>query len=955
MIDSSPRSRQRAGSWTVAVIMSGLILYVTVQWIRHVRVPLRVVPAGCAVVYADGGCEIPEDQRLRLWVDIPEQAPVHLTLMQGLHPILPDKIKDAEGGGRLVSLMVTPRPGLLLLLLRDGVNISWATVPLRPQWQANASPWLKEVDALYNAAKVEDAYDRVSKVLDSGNTPMSQVERARALSLRARLRFARNELPEAEVQLNNAINEEREAGLSSEEARDTLVLATLLGQYLRRFDEAEWLLTKQISLFGQLSNLQAWMHIQRALYQQMRGNHEGALRILPRADGWARKFDQKDAMAEVAELRAGLLQSYGRNAEMLQALNGIDTSELSPCHRMNLLNEQGHLRLLAIEGKDPESVHPEMDPRTFFRQAIQLRRAGCDLKLRQGMDELELARAELLFGNIKGARTELGLAQKLLENTTQSSVFLDLQDLEGWLLIQQSKPVEAEILFEELAQRSREEGVRSFEWQWRAKVGLGAALEGRAPEEAMRAYRKAESLLDEQASATPLFGDRAGYLSRNEQATGRFLDLLARNERLSEALAVMRNARRRTLLMFSHMQQMARWDDASRREWNVRLDGYHRLHQDLFDKRVKLAAASASERQWLLDQLFEQDRLLLAAAAASLRGMSSVLPAVHHMEPDEALLACHPVKAAKWLCIAQRGEESLESIRVSRLDRDTPRAELEAGLVSEMKSILSGARRLRIHAYGTMNEVDFESLRLDGKELGELMDVTYSIDLSWGDLPPTAPISVGKPYALVILDGQNDFPQVEFSLADVRDRLSHGWTPDLLIERRRPIGDGGISDTDARLTDEELRAALGKASLFFFFGHAESLIPGDAALRISDKVVLMVADVIGIERAPEAVVLAGCSTGTTSTTRGQAEALSFVEGFILKGSQRVVGTNRTVEPRVSAALIKALLEKGIGETDADLVRSLRLARRAVRGQVAAGQLDVSSTESSLAAFRVFTP
>lgn len=492
---------------------------------------------------------------------------------------------------------------------------------------------------------------------------------------------------------------------------------------------------------------------------------------------------------------------------------------------------------------------------------------------------------------------------------------------------------------------------------WHASVGLAQAWEGSDPEKALAEYRRAEEYLDERGREMPLGAGRGGFLGRHERGTGFYLDLLVRRGRRAEALRVLRHARVRGLLALANLARSTTWSDAQREAWRVKVDAY---------REARLALEQIEDRAQRMDTLTQQtlaeqrDRLktrlqALAAEALELDPWNFSSKEPRKTEPGEVLLACHPARAG-WLCLAEKGD-AVTAVRLARFDRQVARADLERTLLMPLAPLLGDARTLRVLAFGAMRQLDFATLTLGGRRLGERLAVSYALDLPSAAQGATAWGTVGQPKALLVIDPLSDIPESRGLAEKATSLLAPHWqvgrhqdAPDLIgnsVERTRP---------GSRPLGDALRRRLAAADLFFYYGHSDFAPSGGWAhsLRTADQAGLTVSDILVLDRVPRWAVLAGCESGLSDEETGGLEGVGLAQAFLLRGSAWVIGSVRKVNYKVGAALAIALLEAGLDQPGADPIATLERARSAARERLAhPGDVDAGVRDNDLDAFRVF--
>ncbi len=160
----------------------------------------------------------------------------------------------------------------------------------------------------------------------------------------------------------------------------------------------------------------------------------------------------------------------------------------------------------------------------------------------------------------------------------------------------------------------------------------------------------------------------------------------------------------------------------------------------------------------------------------------------------------------------------------------------------------------------------------------------------------------------------------------------------------RSLEDGGWAidaPEPAQANRERILDRLGRASLFFFYGHGEhddgstrarALPPyaggttrWPARLRLAPPTVLEVHDVLTLASAPRFAVLLGCETGVPSGTGG---GMSLALAFLTAGAEAVIASPEVADSAISFATGVGLLER-VSATAPDLTRDLAVTQAAM--------------------------
>lgn len=891
---------------------------------------LPVTPAGCETVLSGAVCEVGQERQLRLFVEsVPDSQ---VTVLQSLRP-LPLKRTRVDGG---TLLRLTVRPGVreLRVIERVGWHLRTRVVPVR---ESQTESWLRDARGLWESDKVIEAERLLAKGLGSPSVPRT---RAEALGMLGRIRREQLRNPEAKELLTSALAADREAGLLSNEAKDTFALAALLVQDEYRVHAAEELLSARTCLFEKVPDLQPWVHLHWATYRKLQGDLQGALESVEEGRKLAIRLGEEQALGSLRQSAATLLQALGRWAEARDELVGL-AGELAgqPCLQANALEMQGWLEIGAQETKQLGAE--KLQPENALERALHLRRDRCNQGRPIVLTLTNLARAALQTGDVKKATHWLHEARTMLP-APDLSLQEQWVELSGAMALARTDTATAERRYRELLQLSqtapepRDQATKGasrdlYDTAWRAHIGLARTLrKAQRPAEAEQSFQQAEAFLDRRSLEIPLAEGRVSYLGRHEQGTAAYLELLYEQKRYAAAFNVLRIARARglrTLLRLADpgrlsSEQQQRWQDAVKqyREQRAKLDANATLRADAV---ISEARIHAEERRRLELKLARA----LDAAFAVLDNQRE--QALREPDPEEALLGCHPLPDG-WLCLVARGPAAIQAVR---LRGDI--AEQGAQLVAAISESLKGAERLTVLSYGPqMDGIDFGLLPLSGRPLEEAMNVVYGLDL------PSQPASAASQgAALLAIDPTNGY--------------SESWRPQLAPLLRQEPGwrVEEITNQKGRVR-EQLLHLLGAAELFVYFGHAqvESQV-SRRFLQTDEKSGLQAMDILMLQSVPGQVVLIACESGLAKEGSGGVAGLGLAQAFLLRGSRSVIATTRKVHGLIGKVMAEELLQGGAAALLYSPASRLRAARKAVEAGPARGQAWIQDTR----AFRIYTP
>ncbi|MEM9597504.1 MAG: CHAT domain-containing protein [Acidobacteriota bacterium] len=870
----------------------------------------RTTPQGLPTCLLAGGPE------LKLWIRQPPSAELDVSLDGTPLDVSPSPL----AGGLLVRWSEPSAGGLEILARRGGETAG------RFRLRIESSPFQEftgEVVGLVRGGGADEATRRVELRLSDGPT----AERGPLLTLLARVEQAAGRPELARRHAEEAAGLLRSAGSTGAEIDARTLLVRLLYYDLGDFAGA-------LRELADLPEPAVGDADARYLVDYYRGTlalHTGDLRSARRhleAMGRQRlRLGDPQGRAMVTQMLARLARRVGRHDEALRLLDGLEAdvdllASLDACRRAQVFTNLGWDRLLALEaGREAGDPAP---PLLRARQILEDRPRCPDSE--RATVEINLALTSLYRGEVDAGRFHLDRAAGF-PNGDSPRLALDRVDVGARLDLLAGRAERALAAFEGIESEARRRSLPNAEW--RGVLGRARSLEalGRRPE-ALDAYRRGEILLDEASLRTPVDQDRAAAVELGERGTRRFLRLLLDEGRVGEALEVARRARSRVLRGLLLNERLATLDLEQRARW-LELRGRYRdvagaLEESLADgwrlpEENRGTAAAAVERLRR-----EQNRWLdEALALLDAEGLTAD-PGPLLRRPGEVALVYHPLVEG-WVAFAV-SEGGTFVQRLPDLPQGappkvrTPEA-LAAGLLEPFGPVLAGASGVRVLTTGWLRGVDFHALPLRGEPLVARGAVVYGLDL------PTAPAAgpgVGGTRALVVVD-----PTATLRSAPVEGSAVAGRLDALGFAVHRLAGAG--------VDRGVLGAALPKADLLHFAGHAESATAGvDGGLRLSSGARWSLGDLLTGGPVPGAVVLSTCHGGDDGAA-GSVPSLGPAQAFLVAGSGEVVASVAAVEDGSAAALASALYRHWDGiEPLAEALRRAQLEIRAAGGDGWAG-------------------
>ncbi|MBN1205933.1 MAG: CHAT domain-containing protein [Myxococcaceae bacterium] len=881
--------------------------------------PLQVGFAGCAAVSGGPVCELPEDRRLRLWVELPEGVALSVSAGGSRLPVE----ERAVRGGRACAFAVPAGATEVVLeaALPQGVSV-WR-LPVR---EAEQVPLLRRALALRAEGQGEEA----ARLLREEAPGLEGAGRARARSLLARLELSLGRSEEAVALLREALVLHRGLGRRSDEANDSLVLAYTLIHHGRRFTEARAALEALGPLERDYPEGSAQLPYYQGLLAIESGDIGSALQRFTQAEQLAERLGIDRLHRAVRQVLATTLQSLGRDAESLALLRALREdlgAEASACERADLLTNIGWGLLLAREAGGT----PQGEPVPSLEEALALYRGECASPDDEANVLVNLALAELQAGRSEAAGARLREARRVRpEPGTRLALWW--LDLEGRIHLAAGRARQAQQLFARLAELA--EASASPEARWRAAFGRARAAEQLGEvRAALAAYAEAEALLDGEVLRVPLMEGRHGFLRERERGSRAYVALAVGAGQLEEALEVARRARGRVLEAVRLSDRLSHLPPAERARWDAAISAYRKEREALdgeaaqdwrlpVNRLAEIRQARRLREQRLRSILEEAFSLLEPARAGrSTRG------ALSRPAPGELWLVYYPAPRG-WIGFAADAG-AVKARLLEPVAPDAPPATLAAALLEPFRQEIAAARRLIFIPYGVLRAVDFHALPFEGDALVAGRPVAYALDLV---RPPPAPAEAQERTALIVADPEGNLPLARDEARRVGEALREGW--------RVQVQEGPAASGTA------VRAALERAELFHYAGHGRFAGLGgwESSMPLYEGR-LTVGDVLALRRVPSWVVLSGCETARASQ-ESPVEGMGLAQAFLAAGARGGVAAWRVVDDAHAMELMRALYRHGGAGAAPELPEALRQAQLELRAR---------RPDADWAAFRSLVP
>jgi len=846
--------------------------------------------------------------KLRLWVrSDPGDARLDI-----------DPAPDGPGtpiqGGRLFRLSLPEGAGRIELTSSAGADQRVWRLALA----AAPEPSSDEIRAreFFRSGKELQAFTLLEQTAQAGNEDL----RAILEGLLGRLVLVAGDPARAADLLASAMERDQRLGRRTSAEQNGLALAFVSSVHLRRNDEARRLLDHLRADPGTTSEGRLQAALIGGIVALEDLDLRSALDDLDEAARRARRIGRDDLLAQVFKQRGEVLIAMGRADEAgdaLAAAAGLMPPDSDPCARGDLLNDQGWA---AVVRHDMDSLlgterPARPDPRTVeLLEAALVQYSDCG-PARLANVHVNLALALLQEGRPDLAGAHLATVRRLDDPPTPRLV-LWWRDVEARIALARNEPRAALAHYESLARLA--DDLVSPDARWRAAIGRARSLQalGR-PDEALRAYQRAERLLDDQGLLIPIDAGRGGFFAQRELSTQHHLRLLLEVGRISQAAELARLSRRRLLAGLLSPTGLDIRSDSTRAAFEQAIGRYRAARQAL----ERTAAQSWREpRRALLARRRERQELRRAAQAA-LDEAFGLMPGAGDPGPlqtaaDGELWLLYQALPDGWVGFAiQPGGVKVRRLGLLRPGAGT--AESARTLIEPFHESIAGAKRIRVLASGVLSRIDFHALPFGSGLLIDHAPVTYSADLGRTSARPAGPIDSSAPRLVVIVaDPDGNLPRAAAEAVDLLEfyRAEPGWRVRLL--------------RSVRANRERLLEVLPRSYLLHFAGHgAQGGLEGwTSHLSLARGGSLSVGDVLALSSPPELVVLSGCQTAQGDGTI----QISLGHAFLAAGSRGVVAATRRVDDEVARAMSTALHRALLEDAELDLGAALQAAQRGVR-------------------------
>ena len=817
---------------------------------------IDVLLGGCsAVIEPPGrrgagvfGCEVADGARLHLWIGTPDPVGVAIEL-DGAAVAASG---EPRGGGSAFELEVPGRTARLSVRVDDREVATWQLAPAASIAEVRAS------DEARRAGRLDDAI----AALDAISAAVSAEDQLEVVRRRAKIDRLRGEAGRERAGRDRAVVLARSLGRISVESDETVaILYGLMDGHA---------LTEALQLLPALDahgTSYAEGAVRRDLVRGMLASELGdlgaALAAFQRGLAVAERIADQADRAMILGPLADVLQSLGRGGEAVALIDAeIERSQRAAdvCARVDALTNAGWL----LRDVDHARAQRLVD------QAAELAARRCEHRLGIALvNRGWLLAAGGRFGDARAVLDRLGRVQGARDGRiTTLALRLEAETVLG------EDPARAERQARRLAARAAE--LCSTELAYEAHLLRARALVALdRPGDAALAFAEAEGALTLWSRLVPLGEGREAFFERHDQlALGAIPLLQARIARGDAgARAALAVTLRRSIARFvgslaggGRARARAERGDADR-------DQTSKQFERTVARWPASLGATAAPGAAVAGVCEARDAAALAADE----------PALTESPPDAALIV-HP--SPRGLLVVAWRRAGIEIAELPRPAGRESRGELTARIAGAAAAMLAGAPRVQLHVHRSL-----AALPLDRGLAARLaVPVAYAVDV-----PRRAPAAVcaGEPRALLVVNPRRDLWAASETAPAVRRDLERiGLVVDTLE---------GAAATRAAI---EARLADPCTQLFHYDGHGVAAAGAtrdrsEDALILAGDDTLTAADVLGLPRAPAAVVLNGCTTAAP-------EGLGLAQAFLLTGAAQVIASLDELPAADAARFTRAL-------------------------------------------------
>lgn len=847
------------------------VLRRAIQLVGFSHASIDVLLGGCAAIVEPAGatddraplrCELAAHAPLQLWVGVPATTAVAIDLAGRAL----ESTGEARGGGTAFALgpselgpaeLGNTGPTRLTVRIGGRELAAWSLVPA-----AGYEP-IRTADEARRAGRFADA----GAALDAIGAGGPAEEQLEAVRQRAKLARQLGEPSRERAARERAIALARALGRISVESDETVAIL-----YGLRDDHAFARAVQLLPALDAHGTRYAEGAVRRDLVHGIFASELGdlgtALGAYQRALATADRIGDARDRAFILGPLAGVLQSLGRDGETRRLIDAEiqrGARDTDACARVDALTSAAWL----LRDLDPPRARELAD------RAVELATARCERLAQISLiNQGWLAAAAHRFAAARGVLARLArLHAPGDDRVTTWAVRLEAETLLG------EDPARAEQHARALAIRAT--ALCSTELAYEADLLRARALvELDRPAQATAAFAAAEDALTLWSRLVPLGEGRETFFERHDQlaltAIPFFLGQIRRGApgaKLALAATVRRSLARFVSSLAGGGQARARAEHGA-----TDRDQLARQFEQLLAHWPQAAAGPSAAPPVSVAGVCE-------ARAAAAR---ADIPALRD-PPAHPALFIHPSPTG-WLVLAWRGA----AIDVRELPRAAPGErpeQLAARIASSAAALVTGAPRVHLYVHRSIAALPLDRMidRLVAPRLAAPVPVAFAVD---APARPQVASCRGDRRALLVTNPRNNLWAASDAAPAIRGDLERlGLRVDSL---------DGAAATRAAV---EARLADPCTVLFHYDGHAGGLQGRadrvDDALLLAGRDTLTAADILGVARVPESVVLNGCTTAAP-------EGLGLAQAFLLAGAAHVVASLDDIAADSAARLSRQL-------------------------------------------------
>ena len=856
--------------------------------------------AGCRTIETGPICILPADRRLTLWVGHPRAEDIRIDAGSWWRSHSPTAVQ----GGYRYQVQVGRWTSELVVEVQGEEKRSIWVLELG---SSPAPDWWLRAHELYSS----DAWDEARLLLEPRTALPDPAVAGPALSLLARIERRSGHSKLGDALYRRAIDAHRRAGRLADQIKDVSGFTYYLIEEKRFAEVRELLDTLPVSATGGSAEARSTVAYLRGLLAEETGDLRAAMAWMARAAREAERVGIERRWIFAMDILARQLNTvglsdaasdlYARMRSRIASLcdpprSGGAASVLSACDCARFDVSRAWAGLLALEAG---GTAPDPGPAALLDHAEQAlmaqeARGAATCVAPEDLPNLRLNRAlaALHAGDSAAARRHLNAAS--VERQVFPRLALWQLDIEGRILLAESRPSAALELYGDLARRA--ELNASPEAAWRAAFGRATAFEALArTDDALVACAEAEDQLARESLLVPMHTGRERFIAQRDHASRFCLDLLLRQGRGDEALGLVQRSALRALRGLRVGASVSALRQVDRKRWRHAVSVSDQTRHEMEDLAGKIwQGLPQDEEERLILEIKHKRQALreLFDVLVTTAGSDASAPSMPAPPDGVVILAYHPLPFG-WAALAADADgvtahriEPASEIQLTARSEE----ELAALLLEPFAENLRRATEIQVIPYGAMRAVDVHALPFDGDILLSHAPVVYRLGLP---LPPATTSDSSK--ALVVAG-----PGLLAAAAEIRavqralEARADAWQVELLA--------------DEAATGRQVRQRLQEVALFHYAGHAEfddATRGWNSHLMLASGGRLTVDDILALPHVPRWVVLSGCETGRDARTT-PVPGIGLAQAFLVAGSEAVVAATAEVADAEAAVVMERL-------------------------------------------------